>query len=118
MDDSHAGGPPPDDPQHHYPDDPYGGHQPAVVVPATVTTGGGSGTPPPPTPPSDEGGDDEGMLRMSFMEHLEELRSRLSPCLWGLGVAFLVAISFSIPLSDVIRHPPSVALPSLRRRPV
>jgi sec-independent protein translocase protein TatC len=113
MDDSHAGGPPPDDSQHSYPEDPYGGHQPAVVVPATVTSGGGSGTPPPPTPPSDEDPDDEGMLRMSFMEHLEELRSRLIRCLWGLGVAFLVAISFSSQLWDIIRQPAAVALKTL-----
>ena len=46
----------------------------------------------PPTPPSstDDDGDeddeeDEGMLRMSFMEHLEELRSRILQGLGGSG---------------------------------
>src|SRR5712691_6866149 len=37
--------------------------------------GGGSGTPP--KPPDDAGDEEDGMLRMSFLEHLEELRSRI-----------------------------------------
>src|ERR1017187_8579692 len=42
--------------------------------------GGGGKTPPPPPPPSGGDGDDEddeGMLRMSFLGHLEELRTRI-----------------------------------------
>src|SRR4030081_280443 len=47
--------------------------------------------PPPPPPPSsddeeEEDGDEEdkGMLRMSFMEHLEELRTRILRALIGI----------------------------------
>ena len=32
---------------------------------------------------------------MSFLEHLEELRKRLILALGGLGVAFVVSLSFS-----------------------
>src|SRR5713226_8462461 len=116
MDDSHAGGPPPDDP-HHYPEDPYGGHQPAVVVPATVTAGGGSGTPPPPTPPSDGDEDDDGMLRMSFLEHLEELRSRLIKCLVGIAVAFALSLTFASPLWTIVSQPAVSALKTLGYAP-
>src|ERR1017187_3787884 len=46
--------------------------------------------PPPPPPPPGGGGDDEddGMLRMSFLEHLEELRTRIIRALMGVAVAF------------------------------
>ena len=35
------------------------------------------------------------MLRMSFMEHLEELRSRILKSLAGVGVAFAFSILFT-----------------------
>src|SRR5437016_2388972 len=53
---------------------------PPVTAVATVprpAAGGGKTPPPPPPPPSGGGGDDDdddGMLRMSFLGHLEELR--------------------------------------------
>src|ERR1019366_3347359 len=42
----------------------------------------------PPPPPPDEPGDEEeeGMLRMSFMEHLEELRKRILHMLAGVVI--------------------------------
>ncbi len=92
-----------------YPDDPYGGRAAEVTAPpskAMVKTGGGGRTPPPPPPPEDpEDEEDSGMLRMSFLEHLEELRSRLIKAIVGLGVAFLLCLSFSMQLWDVIRAP-------------
>ena len=47
--------------------------------------------PPPPPPPAEEieDPDEEGMLRMSFLEHLEELRKRLILALAGLGYCLL-----------------------------
>jgi sec-independent protein translocase protein TatC len=73
------------------------------------------GAPPPPTPPSDgeEGADDEDMLRMSFLEHLEELRSRLIRSIIGVGVAFTVSLLFSSRLWDIVRQPAKAALTSL-----
>ena len=82
--------------------------QPSVIAPEPVApaTSAGSVLPPsapptkPPTPttPSlfdDDGEDDEGMLRMSFLEHLEELRSRIIRILMGLAVAFVFALIFA-----------------------
>jgi sec-independent protein translocase protein TatC len=77
--------------------------------------------PPPPPPPSDsdeEGGDEEeGMLRMSFMEHLEELRSRILRALIGIVVAFLVSIGFCKDLWSVVEAPARIALQHLGINP-
>ena len=66
-------------------------------------------TAPPPPPPSDAGddGDDEGseddegnMARMSFLEHLEELRTRILRALGGLLVVYLFCLAFA---NDLLR---------------
>lgn len=84
----------------------------AVLVAAPS---GGKMSPPrvPPSPPEDDD-DDEGMLRMSFMEHLEELRSRIIKCIWGVGIAFLVSLIFADRLWDIIRQPAVEALKFLK----
>lgn len=84
---------------------------------AKVSRRPGSGNKPP-TPPSSGGGggdddDDDGMLRMSFLEHLEELRSRIIKALMGVAVAFVVSIAFTNPLWNVIKAPAAAALTSL-----
>jgi sec-independent protein translocase protein TatC len=71
--------------------------------------------PPPPPPPSDsdddEGDEEErGMLRMSFMEHLEELRSRLLRAILGLVVAFILSIGFCKDLWEIVSAPAVDAL--------
>jgi sec-independent protein translocase protein TatC len=48
---------------------------------------------------------EDGMLRMSFMDHLEELRLRIIRALMGLGVAFALAIFFSPQLWEVVKQP-------------
>ena len=76
------------------------GHQQTIDVrPETSNAVTKSSQPPPPPPPpstpDDEEEDDEeegGMLRMSFMEHLEELRGRILKALVGVGVAFVVCL--------------------------
>jgi len=72
---------------------------------------------PPPPPPSDggDGGDDddEGMLRMSFLQHLEELRSRIIKSLVGVAVAFGGSLLFSQQLWDFVGKPAREALLSL-----
>ncbi|MGC1830367.1 MAG: twin-arginine translocase subunit TatC [Candidatus Acidiferrales bacterium] len=105
-----------------YPDDPYGGATTAEVTApppkAVVVAGGGARTPPPPPPPDDEEDDgEEGMLRMSFMEHLEELRSRILRALVGVGVAFLVSLTFSNELWRIIQAPATQALKHLGYAP-
>jgi sec-independent protein translocase protein TatC len=92
------------------------GSSPAAQVPATI--------PPPPSPPpppdddEDEGDEEErGMLRMSFMEHLGELRSRVLRALLGVVVAFLVSLSFASPLWRVVSNPAINALKHLGVNP-
>jgi sec-independent protein translocase protein TatC len=53
------------------------------------------------------------MLRMSFLEHLEELRSRIIKSLIGVGVAFVGSLLFSQQLWNIVRQPAAVALKSL-----
>lgn len=79
-----------------------------------LTIGGGGSRTPPPTPPSDSGGEEEEqMLRMSFMEHLEELRSRIIRALMGLVVAFLVCIVFANELWVLVTKPAFAALTAI-----
>jgi len=75
--------------------------------------------PPPPPPPDDDDGDEEekGMLRMSFMEHLEELRSRLIKGLAGLVVAFILCIGFCKDLWNIVAEPAVLALTHLGFNP-
>ncbi|MBL8295899.1 MAG: twin-arginine translocase subunit TatC [Bryobacterales bacterium] len=50
------------------------------------------------------------MLRMSFLEHLEELRSRLLKALLGIGVAFVLSLYFTHDLWEIISAPATRAL--------
>ncbi len=45
------------------------------------------------------------MLRMSFMEHLDELRKRIIRSLFGIGVAFALSLTFTSQLWDIISAP-------------
>jgi sec-independent protein translocase protein TatC len=75
--------------------------------------------PPPPPPPSDDedNPEEEGMLRMSFMEHLEELRSRLLKAVAGLVVAFFLAMFFTKDLWRIVSEPAVSALTHLGIKP-
>lgn len=86
-------------------------HEPVEQALVAANAGGGSRTPPPP-PPDEENADDEGMVRMSFLGHLEELRSRIIKALIGLGVAFVLCVGFAIPLWEIVSAP---ALDALRK---
>jgi sec-independent protein translocase protein TatC len=66
--------------------------------------------PPPPPPPSDGDQDEDGMLRMSFMEHLEELRTRIIRSLYGIAVAFLLSLIFADRLWKIVSEPAIEAL--------
>ena len=52
------------------------------------------------------------MLRMSFLEHLEELRSRIIKALMGMGVAFVAALFFTEKLWNFVKSP---ALDAMRQ---
>src|SRR5579864_2560456 len=85
-----------------------------AVVPATSAAGGSGGKTPPPPPSDSDGGDGEdGMLRMSFLEHLEELRSRILRAIGGIGVAFVISLFFCNDLWRIVSAPAVGALKSL-----
>lgn len=101
------------DDSYGYYEDPYA-HE-SNTVPA-VQEQPASPPPPPPASPSkddEEDGEDDGMLRMSFLEHLEELRSRIIQSLMGLGVAFLFSLIFSNQLWKIVSAPAIDALRQL-----
>jgi sec-independent protein translocase protein TatC len=91
---------------------------PGSVTAVAVTRGGGGRTPPPPDPPdsSDDDGD-EGMLRMSFFEHLTELRSRIIKMLTGVLVAMMLSFTFCSQLWRLIAGPAVDALTKLGIKP-
>ena len=118
------------DDSYGYYDDPYGYNPSASAstqvidvrseaVPAATSIAarpGGSIQKPPPGPPPtppDSGDDDEGMLRMSFMEHLEELRTRILRAVYGLVVAFVISLLYAGQLWDIIQEPATTALKHL-----
>jgi sec-independent protein translocase protein TatC len=86
-------------------------------APAPVVKTGNGGPTKPPAPPSGggDGGDneEEGMLRMSFLEHLEELRSRILKALAGVGVAFALSLIFANDLWVAVSDPAVSALRTL-----
>jgi sec-independent protein translocase protein TatC len=88
---------------------------PPVAALPPAAGGGGGGKPP--EPPEEEDEEEDGMARMSFMEHLEELRSRLLRALAGLGVAFLVCLCFGPQLWEIIEKPAHTALVNLKIDP-
>jgi len=86
-------------------------------VPARITP------PPPPPPPPPEDDEEEsdpeekGMLRMSFMGHLEELRTRLIQAILGLVVSFFLSMFFSKELWRIVQAPAVDALKKLGVNP-
>jgi sec-independent protein translocase protein TatC len=85
-----------------------------VATPPPSAKSGGSGKPPkPPPPPDEEDHEEDGMTRMSFLEHLEELRKRLLLGVGGVGVAFFICLLFSDELWNVVFQPAGRALTDL-----
>jgi len=74
--------------------------------------------PPPSTPPVDEQDeDDDGMLRMSFLDHLEELRSRIIKAVIGLVVAYAGCLVFAGKLWEIVSEPAAAALRAIGAKP-
>ena len=111
------------------PDDPKGAGRASSGVASVVTPsslfekirsrlGGGDGAPPPLLPGGSDADDEEdGMLRMSFLDHLQELRSRIIKSLLGLVVAFLICLTFSNAVWNVVSQPAVAALTTLGVKP-
>src|SRR5579864_9242642 len=119
MDDEKQGGVPPsggDAP-------PEANNPVAEATPATALVETRAAQPPalppaPPAPPVEPEDEEEGgMLRMSFMEHLEELRSRIIKALYGLVVAFVASLVYAGQLWDIISDPAVEALKHLKVDP-
>jgi sec-independent protein translocase protein TatC len=74
--------------------------------------------PPPPPPPEEdedtEDDDEEGMSRMSFLEHLEELRTRIIRALVGLIVAYAIALTAKDYLFQLMRRPFDEAVATIK----
>ena len=85
---------------------------PPPASPPAIGGGGSATLPPPPSGPDDDH-DEDGMLRMSFMEHLEELRRRIFLMLVGVGVAFVASLTFSKELWNFVQAPAVSALTTL-----
>jgi len=113
---------------YHYYDDPYadsgegGGAAYTSSDSASPSTALTTATqpPPPPPPPADkdeEDKDEEGMVRMSFFDHLSELRTRIFHALGGLLVAFALSLTFANRLWDVVAGPAVKALEQLKVNP-
>src|ERR1043166_6067958 len=79
----------------------------------------------PPAPPSGGGGgggdghdeDDEGMVRMSFFDHLAELRTRLLYSVGGLALAFALPLLYANGLWNIASRPAVYALEQLKVNP-
>lgn len=54
--------------------------------------------------------DGESMLRMSFLEHLQELRARIIKALCGFGIIFVLCMAFGSQLFDMVLAPGLSAL--------
>jgi sec-independent protein translocase protein TatC len=117
-----------------YYDDPYddyGNDQPTTKTQETGSTTAveepkkeppaAAAVPPAGSPPDDDddsSGDDdeEGMARMSFLEHLEELRTRILQSLYGLGIAYLSCLIFAKQLLGFVIVPIERALQEITAR--
>jgi sec-independent protein translocase protein TatC len=54
--------------------------------------------------------EESGLLQMSILEHLEELRARLLRALWGFGAVYVACMIFCYPLFDIVKAPGLQAL--------
>jgi sec-independent protein translocase protein TatC len=85
--------------------------------PAPLAPSGPPKPPPPPPPPEPDDEEEDGMLRMSFMEHLEELRTRILHMLGGVVIIFFLSLVFCNQLWDLIAAPAVDALKQLKINP-
>ncbi len=74
---------------------------------------GGEKRPPSSGMGSPDEGEDDGMVRMSFLDHLEELRHRMFMVVYGMSAAFAVAICFHDWMWKVVFGPAKTALTHL-----
>ncbi len=83
----------------------YGTSDTPSETKAIAKSGSGGSPPPPPDDDDDSDSDEEGMTRMSFLEHLEELRTRIIQSAIGLVAAYLISLIFAKDLFSWVRGP-------------
>ena len=90
---------------------PYGRSGAATTSTALVKSPAETSEQPPPSGGDGGGGDDEeeGMARMSFLDHLDELRTRILRALIGLGIAYPLCLLFARQLFELVRGPYDMA---------
>ncbi len=112
-----------DDPYHdesdYESDDPYAAGEESAQQSEKSSGSGQSKPSPPPPPPKppvepDEGDEEEGMVRMSFMDHLGELRTRILRALMGLLVVYLLCLTFAKDLLQFVLVPFYAATASMK----
>lgn len=89
----------------------------AVEAPPQAGTGGGGGKPPGGDGGGDDGGgggEEEEMAKMSFLEHLEELRKRIIRSLIAVAVAFGVCFAFARKVFEGMSEPVRAVLRDLK----
>ncbi len=89
----------------------------AVSVPPPSSGSGGNHKKPPPKTEDPEDEEEDGMLRMSFLGHLEELRKRIFLVLIGVAVAFMLSLTFCEELWGIVSAPAVDALTTLGIKP-
>ena len=89
-------------------------------VPAPVkapSSGGGGRRPPPPDDPDEGDAEEDGMVRMSFLGHLEELRRRILYMFAGIAVAAILSLTYCDELWRLVSAPAVDALTQLGVKP-
>jgi sec-independent protein translocase protein TatC len=89
------------------------------LSPTSVEVGGGGSSRRPPGFGGDDGGsggggdgDEEEMVKMSFLDHLVELRQRIIRILIAIGVGFFACFGFAQEILDYLSQPAYLALRS------
>lgn len=95
---------------YEYPDDdPYPAAHKVAPPPVPAQPKSGTKQPPPPPPTGGDDGssdeDEEGMARMSFLEHLDELRTRILQSIYGLGIVYLGCLILAQDLWRIVAEP-------------
>ena len=84
----------------------------APLAPAPPAPVGPAGPGDPPAAPDDDDAEKDGAGgKMSFLDHLDELRGRLITAFISLGVGFLLCFAFIDPIFDFIMEPMYEVLP-------
>jgi sec-independent protein translocase protein TatC len=95
--------------EHEGPGENSSGQKKKGVLASWFSGKGGSPALPPPSAVQEDD-EDDGMLRMSFLDHLEELRLRIIRALMGLGVSFVLCLAFANQIWRFVSAPAIQAL--------